>query len=74
MRNATSDKEDELKQERMPRMVAKIHIPKTSNGMAEMDFVDFGGKATFPHLQDTFSRYPTIVPTCSDKKNKVPIK
>ena len=38
--------------------VAKIPIANTFNELVEMDFVDYGGYATFLHIQDTFSRFP----------------
>ena len=52
---AVPDKRDEFKQERMFRRVAKIPISTTCNGLLEMDFVDYGGKAAYPHLQDTYA-------------------
>ena len=54
------DKKAEFKKERLFRRVSKIHLSRTSNGVMEMDFVEDGGDATFPHLQDTFSRYSAI--------------
>ena len=54
---AENDKKGEFKQERMFGRVAKIHIANTFNELVGMDFVDYGGHATFLHIQDTFSRF-----------------
>ena len=36
--------------------VAKIHIPNTFMGLAEMDFLDYGGDAAFFHAFGRLSR------------------
>ena len=51
---ADNDKKDDFKQERMSGWVAKIPISNTFSELVEMDFVDYGGHATFLHIQDTF--------------------
>ena len=45
---------DEPVREIMFLRVSKIHIPKTSSGLVEMDFVDDGDRRTPLRLQDTF--------------------
>ena len=50
-----------FRQEMMFQRGAKIHIAKNHNALVGIYFVDYVGHATFLHLQDTFSRYPTIV-------------
>ena len=55
-----NDSECEFKQEMLRRGVAKIPISKTSNEIAEMDFVDYGRDATRPRVQDTFAQYVRI--------------
>ena len=57
---ADSDKKGDFKQEMMFGRVAKISIANNSNEVVEMDFVDYGGQATFLHIRDTFSRFPVI--------------
>ena len=41
--------------------VAKIPIANKFGELVEMDFVDYGGYATFLHIQDTFSRFTAII-------------
>ena len=43
--------------------VAKIPIANTSSELVAMDFVDFGDRATFLHIQDTFSRFSVVIST-----------
>ena len=49
--------------------VAQIPISKNHNGLAEMDFVNYGDEATFLHLQGACPKYYTISFT-GDKKKK----
>ena len=58
---AGSDKKGDFNQERMFGWVAKIPIANTSNGLVEMDFVEYGDHAAFLHIQDTFSRFTVII-------------
>ena len=48
--------------------ISNIRISRTFNGLVEMDFADDGEEATFPHIQDTFSRYPPITISVAKKK------
>ena len=41
--------------------VAKIPISDTFDELVGMDFVDYGGGATFLHIRDTFSRFSAII-------------
>ena len=52
--NATNDKGDGFKQERLFRWVGKIHISKTPIDLAEIGFADYGDGGAFLHIQDTF--------------------
>ena len=56
-----NDKKDEFKQERMFGRVAKIPVSDTFDELVEVDFADYGGYATFLHIQDTFSRFPFVI-------------
>ena len=64
---ADSDKKGGFKQERMFGRAAKP-IANTLNGLAEMDFSDYGDHANFLLIRDTFSRFPAI--TFLDTKRK----
>ena len=67
---AGSDKKGDFKQERMFGRVAKIPIANNFNELAEMDFVDYGGQATFLHIRDTCSRFPAITFTGNKEKGR----
>ena len=56
-----NDKKGGFKKERMFGRVSKIPIANTFNELVEMDFVDYGDRATFLHIQDTFSRFPVVI-------------
>ena len=51
------DKKDAPNQEMLFRRLRKIHIPKTPNGLAEMDLRIMGMGKLPPHTKDTFSMY-----------------
>ena len=52
---------DEFEKERAFGRVAKIPISDTFDELVGMDFVDYGGGATFLHIRDTFSRFACII-------------
>ena len=66
---ATDDNNDVLMQDRTSQLVAKIHISKTYNGIAGVDFVDYGDQETFLHSEDTLSRY-SIIAFVAHKKRR----
>lgn len=63
----SQDKKGGFRHERLARRAAKIHISRTPNGLAEMDFVDGGEAATSLHIRDTSRRCP-MAAFVGDKK------
>ena len=50
--------------------VAKIQIPDTCNELGGMDFVEFGYRAAFLHIRDSFSRFPATPPSGRKKETQ----
>ena len=66
--NVMKDNGVEFTIARLFRRLVTIHISPTFNDLSGMDFVDYGGEATFRHLQDNLPRYSSITFIGAKKK------
>ena len=60
IRENVMNTEGGFRRERLLQRAGKIPTPMAFNGIAELDFVNYGDFPTFFRIPDTFSRYAAV--------------